>query len=47
MRREPSVYVRGRVSHLDHKTIVLDNWHRVLMNTEREAPGMEHVVFLD
>ncbi len=47
MMREPWVYVRGRVSHVDHKTIVLDNWHRVLMNTEREAPGMRHVVFLD
>ena len=47
MRREPSVYVRGRVSHVDHKTIVLNNWHRVLMNTEREAPGMDHVAFLD
>jgi len=47
MQREPSVYVRGRVWHPDHKTIVLDDWHRVLMNTEREAPGARHVVFLD
>jgi hypothetical protein len=47
MRREPTVYVRGRVWHPDHKTIVLDDWHRVLMNTEREAPGARHVVFLD
>ena len=47
MLREPSVFVRGRVWHPDHKTIVLDEWHRVLMNTEREAPGVHHVVFLD
>jgi hypothetical protein len=47
MMRDPTVYVRGRVWHSDHKTIVLDNWHRVSMNTEREAPGMQHVVFLD
>jgi len=47
MMREPTVYVRGRVWHPDHKTIVLDHWHRVFMNTEREAPGMQHVVFLD
>jgi hypothetical protein len=47
MRREPTVYVRGRVWHPDHKTIVLHEWHRVMMNTEREAPGARHVVFLD
>lgn len=47
MRLEPTVYVRGRVWHSDHKTIVLHGWHRVLMNTEREAPGANHVVFLD
>jgi hypothetical protein len=47
MMREPRVYVRGRVWHPDHKTIVLNTWHRVLMNTEREAPGAQNVVFLD
>jgi hypothetical protein len=47
MLREPTVFVRGRVWHPDHMTIVLDDWHRVLMNTEREAPGARNVVFLD
>ena len=47
MRRNAAVYVCGRVSHPDHKTIVLDGWHRVLMNTESEAPGSRNVVFLD
>jgi hypothetical protein len=47
MEREASVYVRGRVWHPDHKTVVLDVWHRVLMNTERFAPGARNVVFLD
>ena len=47
MQRNAAVYVRGRVAHPDHKTIVLDGWHRVLMNTESEAPGSRHVVFLD
>lgn len=47
MMREPSVYVRGRVWHADHKTVVLDGWHRVAMNTEREAPFAQRVVFLD
>jgi hypothetical protein len=46
-RLEPTVYVRGRVWHPDHKTIILHDWHRVMMNTEREAPGASHVVFLD
>jgi hypothetical protein len=47
MMRDPTVYVRGRIWHPDHKTIVLHDWHRVLMNTEREAPGVKSVVFLD
>ena len=47
MQRNASVFARGYVRHPDHKTIVLDGWHRVLMNTENEAPGMQHVVFLD
>lgn len=45
--RDANVYVRGRVSHMDHKTVVLNGWHRVLMNTERIAPGAPTVVFLD
>ncbi len=44
MRRNPSVYVRGRIKHADHATIVLDSWHRVLINTERRSAS---VSFLD
>ena len=47
MLREPEVYVKGRVWHKDHKTVILDGWHRVAMNTEREAPFARSVVFLD
>ncbi len=47
MRRNPSVYVKGRVRHADHATIVLHEWHRVLMNTETQAVAMRHVAFLD
>jgi hypothetical protein len=47
LRRNPAVYARGRVWHRDHKTVVLDGWHRVVMNTEREAPFAPRVVFLD
>lgn len=46
-RRNPMVFVRGRVRHADHKTIVLDGWHQVLMNTETESQAMRHVAFID
>ena len=47
MARDPEVYAKGRVRHPDHKTIVLENWHRVLMNTEAQSPAAANVVFLD
>ena len=47
MRRNAGVYVRGRVRHADHKTIVLHGWHRVLMNTETNSLAMRNVAFLD
>jgi hypothetical protein len=47
MRTGAQAYARGKVRHPDHKTIRLDVWHRVLMNTENEAPAMRHLVFLD
>jgi hypothetical protein len=28
------VYVKGRITHADHKTVLLDGWHRVVPNTE-------------
>jgi hypothetical protein len=46
MRRDPQVYVKGRVNHADHKTIVLPFWHRVLMNTEHQSAAMQNVAFL-
>ena len=46
-RRNPGVFVRGKVRHSDHKTIVLDGWHQVLMNTETQAVAMRHVAFID
>lgn len=47
MRRNPGVYVRGRIRHADHKTVMLHIWHRVLMNTEGESKAMRNVAFLD
>jgi len=39
-----TVYVRGKVSHADHKTLKLDCWHRVVMNSESTSNA---VAFLD
>jgi hypothetical protein len=47
MRRNPRVYVRGRVRHPDHATVVLDDWHEVFSNTEHLSHAMRNVVFLD
>ncbi len=46
-RRNPLVFVRGKVRHPDHKTIVLDGWHQVLMNTETQSVAMRNVAFID
>jgi hypothetical protein len=47
MRRNPDTYVKGRIRHPDHKTVVLSGWNWVAMNTESLAPAMRSVVFLD
>ena len=47
MRRNPGVYVRGRIRHPDHATITLHGWHQVEMNTENESRAMRNVAFLD
>lgn len=44
MRRNPTVYARGKVRHPDHQTIVLPFWHQVVMNGETVS---QNVVFLD
>lgn len=47
MQRDPTVFVRGAVSHTDHATIQLGCWHRVAMNTENQSRAMASVAFLD
>jgi hypothetical protein len=47
MRRNPEVYVKGRIRHADHATVTLHVWHRVLMNTEGQSRAMRNVAFLD
>lgn len=47
MQRDPTVFVRGRVSHTDHATILLGGWHRVALNAENQARAMAAWAFLD
>jgi hypothetical protein len=47
MVRDSEVFARGSVRHPDHATIVLNGWHRVVMNTEHRSQAMRHVAFLD
>jgi hypothetical protein len=47
MRRNPKVFVRGRVRHPDHATVALNGWHEVFSNTEHLSKAMQDVVFLD
>jgi len=47
MKREALVFGKGKVSHPDHRTIVLHGWCRVLLNEERHSTAMGKVVFLD
>jgi hypothetical protein len=42
-----NVWVRGKISHPDHRTITLHGWHAVSMNTEGQAEARRNVVFLD
>ena len=41
------MFVRGKIRHPDHKTIVLGEWRQVLMNTETQSLAMRHVAFID
>jgi hypothetical protein len=46
-RRNMQVLVKGRISHPDHKTIVLPCWHLVVMNTESQSMAMRWMTFID
>ena len=46
-RQNMEVLVKGRISHPDHKTIVLPCWHLVVMNTENQSIAMRWVSFID
>jgi hypothetical protein len=52
-RRNPTVYVRGRIRHDEHKTVILKTWHRVFPNTETSSldiygsPVLGRIAFTD
>jgi len=48
MVRNPEVYAKGRISHVEHKTLNLGNvWHKVVLNTEDMTYAAGNVTFLD
>jgi len=47
MRRNATVLVKGRISHPDHATVILDIWHEVIPNRESESIAFRDVAFLD
>jgi hypothetical protein len=47
MMRNAQAHVKGYVRHPDHKTVWLECWHEVVMNTETRSRAMQHVAFLD
>jgi len=46
-RLDPTAYARGRITHPDHRTLVLPFWHQVVPNTESEARAGQNLAFLD
>jgi len=47
MSRDPEVFARGHVRHPDHKSVVLNDWHRVFVSDEKASGGMANNAFLD
>ena len=47
MRRNATALVKGRISHPDHATVILDIWHEVIPNRESESIAFQDVAFLD
>lgn len=44
----PDVFVKGKITHSDHKTLDLGNtWHKMTLNTEDKAWASQKVTFLD
>jgi len=47
MRQRPEVFVRGNIRHVDHKTLKIRQWRKVIANTESNQGRMEGVSWID
>lgn len=47
VRQRDEVYVRGAIRHVDHKTLKIRQWRRVIANTESNSGRMEGVEWFD
>jgi len=48
MMQNPTVYVKGNITHPQHSTVRLGSmWHKVLLNTENMSFAKRSVMFLD
>jgi predicted transcriptional regulator len=47
MKRDVAVYVRGEITNPDHKTVHLEGWRRLFMNTENRSMATRFLAFLD
>ena len=47
MTRDAKVFVKGRITHVDHRTIIIPDWHQVIPNTESKARAGSKLAFLD
>lgn len=47
MKRGMRVYAKGRITHSDHATAMLDQWCEVTPNTEEQARARRNLAFLD
>ncbi len=45
--RNAHVYVKGKIKHSDHATVLLKSWHEVMPNLENKARGFQHMAFVD
>ena len=44
---DAAVCAKGKVTHKEHATIILNCWHLVLPNTESQQAGFSDMAFLD
>ena len=47
MSRDPEAFVKGKIRHSDHKTVVLPFWRRAVPNSEPQGRSESSLVFLD